>query len=378
MERARKIFSIILTAFFLSWISLVLLNDPFQFYKEQKISKSENRNLVRKPFFNIALLDPYPKAYEAYFNDHFIFRPQILRLNTLSSFYLFHKSPAPEDVAIGSNGWLYLVQKEKRVYNGKFKLSSSQLLGIAQELKRRAALLEQMGTKFYVAFAPMKQEIYPEYLPPDYVHCPTGTVTDKIAEMITKCKGVTLIDLKKPLLEAKKYGRLYHKIDNHWNRLGAYYAYRAITARIREDFPAVKMLGDSDVQFHDTAMQKGNLSVMIDMADFIKDVDKVPYFRHPRSKPGQTAGYKPPFKEMPDIFELVREIDDPSLPRVLVIRDSFGNAMIPFFDETFRKTVYIFDSWQYDYNKVIVENEKPDIVLLLIFEPHISHIVKVW
>ena len=375
MEKSKKIFATILTALFLCWISLNLLNKPFRFYKAQKISKSENRNLVEKPVFNPGLLDPYPKAYEAYFNDHFLFRPQLLRFNTLFNYFLFHKSPSPEDVAIGSDGWFFFAQKEKKVFTGKYTLTNKQILDIAKELKQRADLLDQMGTKFYVVFAPMKSDIYPEFLPPDYVHCPTGNVTEKIIAAIKKSGGINLIDIEQPLQEAKKYGRLFNKKDNHWNRFGAFYAYKAIAKRIQTDFPAVKILDNSDIHFRDTLTMSGNLAIMIDLADYMKEVDIVPDFLHSRAKTGQESGYKPDNNVADDGFEIVKETNDPALPKALVIRDSFTNAMMPFFDETFRKTVYIFDSWQYDYHKMIVENEKPDLVLLIIYEPHISHLI---
>jgi hypothetical protein len=301
----------------------------------------------------------------------------MLRFNTLFDFFLFHKSPSPEDIAIGSHGWFYLAQKDKKVFNGKYTLENQQILDIAKELKKRTNDLEKIGTKFYVVFAPIKPDIYPEFLPPDYFRCPTGNVTEKIVATIRKYGGINLIDIEKPLREARKYGQLYFKTDNHWNRLGAYFAYREITRRIQEDFPAVKMIEKSDIQFRDTVIGPGNLASMIDLADYMKDSDKVPYLLHARAKPGQTTGYKPPFSEMPDNFEIVRETNDPMLPKVLVIRDSFTNALMPFLDETFRKTVYIFDAWLYDYNKVIVENERPDIVLLIIYEPHIGHVVKI-
>jgi alginate O-acetyltransferase complex protein AlgJ len=377
MGRTRKIFAILVTAYFLFWISLFILNEPVQFYKETKISKSENRNLTKKPFFDILQIDPYPKAYEAFFNDHFIFRPQLLRFNTLFNFFLFHKSPSPKDVAVGKDGWFFLSQKEKQVFTGKYTLSNNQILDIAEDLKQRAYILDEAGIKFYVAFAPMKQNIYPEFLPSDYVHCSTGTVTEKISVTIRKMKGVTLIDLEKPLLAAKKYGRIYNKTDNHWNRFGAYFAYKEIAGRIKEDFPGLKIVQKSEISFRDTVMPSGNLATMMDLADYFREIDPVPYLKHSRVNIGKKVGYKPPNSGLGDSFEIVRETNDPSLPKVLVIRDSFTNALMPFLDETFRKTVYIFDGWQYDDNKVIVDNEKPDIVLLIIFEPHISHLIHV-
>jgi len=374
MERSKIIFAIVLTTLFLCWISLLLLNEPFQFYKEPKISKSENRNLARKPFFNPGLLDPYPNAYESYFNDHFLFRPQLLRFNTLANYFLFHKSPSPNDVAIGKEGWFYLAQKEKKLYTGKYSLTNRQIIDIAWEFKHRTDHLQKKGIKFYVVFAPMKQDIYPEFLPADYIHCPTGTVTEKIVAAMKTCGGINYIDLEKPLLEAKKYGRLYNKADNHWNKFGAYFAYKEIAKRIREDFPAVKVIENSDVSFRDTLTCSGNLAIMTDLSDYIKEVDILPTLKHQRARTGRNAGYKPPQNDLGDDYELVRETGDPALPRAVVIRDSFTNALKPYLDETFQKTVYIFDGWQYYENTEIIDHEKPDLVLLIVYEPHIHNV----
>jgi alginate O-acetyltransferase complex protein AlgJ len=377
MERPGKIFAIILTVLFVCWISLLFLNEPLRFYKEQNISRSENRALARKPFVNLSLLDPYPKAYETYFNDHFLFRPQLVRFNTLTNYFLFDKSPSSEDVTIGKDGWLYLGQKGKKVFTGKFMLSKEQIQGIAEELKNRTLLLEQMGIKFYVVFAPLKEDIYPEFLPASHAHCPTGTVTEKTIEVIRKTVGINFIELEKPLLEARKYGRLYNKTDNHWNRLGAYYAYREIAKRVRKDFPLVRMVENSALSFHEKIIPSGNLAIMADLSDYMKEVDIVPYMNNPRAKPGKKGGIKPPPGVPDGHFEMVRETGDATLPKALLIRDSFTDALMPFLDETFQRTVYIFDDWHYDFNRVVVENEKPDLVILVMYEPNISVLIHI-
>ena len=54
------------------------------------------------------------------------------------------------------------------------------------ELHNRTAKYADMGIKFYVLFAPMKQEIYPEKLPVFYRRSPGGTLTDKIIASISE------------------------------------------------------------------------------------------------------------------------------------------------------------------------------------------------
>jgi alginate O-acetyltransferase complex protein AlgJ len=375
MHKGNRIYSALLSLFFVCWIFFPVLNGWFRFFDEPVISKSENRTLAKRPVFDVAFLDPYPKKYEFFYNDHFIFRQHLLHFNALIKYFLFRKSPSPEDVAVGKEGWFYLAQKDKSVFTGTYFLSNDQVLEIAKELSRRTILLARKGIRFYVAFAPTKPEIYPEFLPPDYRRSPTGTVTEKVTAMVGKIGGVNLIYLKTPLLEAKKYGMLFLKTDNHWNKIGSYYAYREIAERIREDYPAVKVIEKTDVRFRDTIVRPGNLAIMSGLSEYLTETEIIPTLRSSRARPGEKVGYKPPNSEIGDYFEIVRETGDTSLPGVLVIRDSFTNALAPYLDETFRKTVYIFDGWKYGLNQEIVDHEHPDIVLLIIYEPHIPHVV---
>jgi alginate O-acetyltransferase complex protein AlgJ len=377
MKRPGNIFSVVLIVFFLSWISLPLLNNALMIFQEPETSKTENRNLARKPLFNIALLDPYPKRYEKYYNDHFLLRTQLLRVNALTDYFLFRKSPAPQDVAIGKEGWMYLTQKEKEVYTGAFMLNDYQVFRLVKELRDRTIQLKQMGIRFYVAFAPTKPDIYPEYLPDDFIYCRTGTVTEKIISQIKKYRDINFIELENPLIEAKKHARLFNKTDNHWNNIGGFVAYRELAKRICRDFPTMRVLTDSDIVFHDTISKPGNLAIMTNLTDYMKEQDFIPVIRDSKSKSGKKSGYKPlHYWEPTDNLEVVSETGENTRPKALVFRDSFTNAVMPFLDESFGKTVYIFDSWRYGFNRPIVENEKPDFVLLIIFEPHVANLLQ--
>jgi len=57
-----------------------------------------------------------------------------------------------------------------------------------------------------------------------------------------------------------------------------------------------------------------------------------------------------------------------------MIRDSFGSTLIPYLNEHFSESVYIFDMWNYCLNEDILFNEKPDIFIQTVVEPFISNI----
>ena len=50
--------------------------------------------------------------------------------------------------------------------------------------------------------------------------------------------------------------------------------------------------------------------------------------------------------------------------------------MFPFLAENFSVTEKIFDKWEYKLNESIVENEKPDVFLMIVLESNLRNIIK--
>jgi len=75
-------------------------------------------------------------------------------------------------------------------------------------------------------------------------------------------------------------------------------------------------------------------------------------------------------------YEIVKYVPGSNQPKIMIIRDSFINALIPYIDETFSRTVYIWDNWKYQLNKPIVENEKPDVLLILLVEKNLINLLE--
>ena len=369
-----KKYKLLLILLFLFMISFALLNDLVHFYKVPLTSPSENRNLATKPVFNLGKLDPFAPKYTAFFNDHFPFREEIKKWNSLFSFFILHESPLPKEVSVGKDGWIFYRQKEILVYNGKFNLSPWQVKSIAQELHKRTNEYRKKGVRFYVAFPPMKPEVYPEKLPAEFRRAKEGTVTDRIEEAILADSTIAFIDLKKALLEAKKEGQLYPQTDNHWNQVGSFYGYQAIMKRICQDF-SLHPLTRSDFTYKTEQYDGGNLANMIGLDEYLPRKEKVPVMKKLKSSWLTSTRKKPDWAKFIDDYEMISTTKDPSLPNILVIRDSYTYMLMPYLNESFNTTTYIFDSWVYGRNDEIVDELKPDIILLLIFEPHISHLI---
>lgn len=375
--KGKKLYAILSTIVFLIIICLPLSNHIFHFSDKQEISKSEKRVLATKPKLDIQKPDSFPMAYEAYFNDHFIHREKLLQLHTYIYFFWYKQSPLPEKVDLGKDSWLFYTEKERAVYEGTFKLNSIEIDKIVDELNRRDSILQSMNIPFVILIAPTKAEIYSDQLPSYYRR--TGkTFTQEIIENIQNRTKIPVVYPKEALTKAKKKFQTYHQFDNHWNQLGAFFAYSELMQKIKKHFPnlKIKMLKMEDVKLKKEITNGGNLANMIGLDHLLKETNYTFEVKNKKATDAPKQNYKPISGfAYPNEYETVSEIKNSNLSKALIIRDSYINAMMPYLNESFSKSSYIFDAWQYKLNDEILKNESPDIFILEIYEPHISNIL---
>jgi len=367
----------ILFAFLFGAIMAVpLVSQLTGWYKSPEVSERENRNLAKQPEFDMSLLDPFPPLYEAWYNDHFFMREKLIDLNIWSQLNIMQESPFPDKVTIGKDGWLFDAAKERELYEGNMSIPPEGYRYIMQELHMRTLWYRSQGIRFYVLIAPLKHDISPEYLPAYYHRAPGGTLTDKLVNYIRKDTVIRLITAKEEQLAQKNRFRLYAKLDNHWNFIGGYFGYRALMNEISRDFPQVKPLEISEFGFREDESHGGNLAGMIGLTGKVREETWIPEF--PNLKSVRDPG---PQDTLPDAFpflndsEVHRHIPDSRMPSILVIRDSYGIHLFPFISETFGMTTFYFDGWNYHLNADIALREKPDIVVLEIFEPYFKNVL---
>lgn len=373
---AGSTYDIIATVLFIALIAFPFAAGLTGMRGTAEVSKRENRQLAPKPKFDLTFLDPYPAQYEKWYNDHFTFREQLIDLHIWTLLNQLRESPYPELVTIGQQGWLYDAGKERALYEGKVHIKPEGYNYLMRELHLRTLWCRARGIRFYVAFAPLKHEIYPEFLPAYYRRAPAGTLTDRLVNVIRKDTVIRLITFKEALLAEKKNQRLYSKMDNHWNFLGGYVAYRTLMEEIRKDFPQLRTLERGDFEFRETSTSYGNLAGMIGLGGKEEETVWIPVFPNQKSQDDTYVhlGLPDPFPMLND-SAVRRVIPGSNLPSVMVIRDSYSIYLFPYLAETFGKTFIYFDGWNYHLNEAVIAQEKPDIVILVIFEPHVKNIL---
>jgi len=358
--------NIILTVGFM----VVLILPSIQhFYTIIPASESnENRSLAEIPKLDLNYLDPFPSQYDSYFNDHFSLRNQILAWHATINFKYFNKSPLPEKVFFGKKDWLFLMKDEFEEYRRTNQFSTEDMEKIVNEMVYRKKYLDDKNISLLFVIAPIKYNIYPEYLPTGLNYFNKPSRSHEVRDALIQ-NGINTLDLTNMLIQEKSDELLYYKTDNHWNKLGGFYASRAIIDEIRQEYPQVPKLELENYTISKKTIDGKNLAQMIGLRENFEDISYSLVPDTSKAVKAPKANYTvPQWFSYPKEYELVFTTSNNSLPSMLFIRDSFGNAAMPYLSECFDRSVFIFDRWNYTSNEHIIENENPDIVVYMVLE----------
>jgi hypothetical protein len=315
----------------------------------------ENRNLTPAPQWKWTkkALQKFPLAWEAYYKDHFGWRNSLLQAHSLLLVQVLKQSTS-EDIVIGEEGWLYTANDGTlRDYQGLLPLTQEELEFFRQTLEARRDWLKKRNCHFLFILTPDKQSIYPEYLPNYLQNRKRKTRADQLIEYLNQNSDLDVIDARPLLRQAKSLGPLFYLTDTHWNSLGAWVIYNEIVSYLKKDFSSMP---PSDLkQFHLKSKSfRGDLALVLGLSHHLTE-----------SAPQLIPYHSPRATELPHPFHRITEIKDSTLPRAVIHRDSFFNALIPFASELFEKATYI---WDYKLNTKLIENDEPDIVILEMVE----------
>lgn len=352
-----------------------LLNNGVHIF--ERVSSTENRKLSAWPQFNACSIDEFIKGMENYLIDHLDVRNNAIRFHNKLNVFVFRSSPSPVKALVGKNNWLYLSGEELRTFVGTELFTDNELREFKEEIIKRKKIVASYNAKLIIAIVPNKPNIYPEFMPDHIIKSLSGGYGQQMQSYLKK-NGLPVIDLYTTLNENKDHRDIYFKTDNHWNDLGAFVATNAILKVLRTSSPTVKLLDTLDYPVRVEEKKDGCLSKMLNVENEIKDVNHRPYPRANFKSAMEKDKRYPVIKDFayPWEYEEVYHQQDTSLPRVLVIRDSFGKALLPYLSEQCHICVGIWDAWNYGLNEAIIKDCKPDFVIYLIAESQLKNVMK--
>jgi alginate O-acetyltransferase complex protein AlgJ len=354
------------------FLGLILLPTADHFLKlDHAEPPQENRLPAKWPAFKgLGQSREFITGVEKYFDDHFGFRNRLVRLNHHWKGQLFHDPGNSLFVMVGRDGWLYFSGLEAIPRCMRTAVFTQQELeNWRRLLEMRRDWLRARGGKYLFVVPPDKPTVYPEYLP-DWLKPGTGpTKVQQLAAYLKAHSTVEMLDLSQALKEAKKIRVAYQKTDTHWNAFGGFMAYRAVVEALARQIPGLKPVPVDALGWEPVVTGKGgDLARIMGVADTQWETEAV--------KPVVLK----PLAELQHVYDPVRlpqsgmketwpffTLNTNASGKAILVRDSFAGSWYPYLGQHFREVIYLWkysnDYPHYEWNRPLVEREKPDVVI---------------
>lgn len=315
---------------------------------------SENRFLSEKPRFFTetgTLNAQYFDELQTYISEHFAFRGELVEADSRIKYELFH-TPCDNQVVIGKDGWLFF--GETLADYAGVTLTGAELDGIAQKLAEVRDYVRSQGKEPLFVIVPNKNSIYGEYMPKRF-----GSVAQvrnlTLLQERMDARNIPYVDAYRILLANKEKGALYLHEDTHWNNTGARLILNGIYAAysIPERYD---LSGYTLEESHEPDLYK-----MLFPATQHYEQQRI-------YDDGRTYKYVGRLHSLDDMT-IRTSSGDGSGKAVLVYRDSFGRAMIPYMAASFDKAVFNRST---PYNLSLVGQTECDYVLFEIVERNLG------
>ncbi|MEM7562381.1 MAG: hypothetical protein AAF353_04925 [Pseudomonadota bacterium] len=357
---------VLFAAAFGALISLPLLLMPFG--EDREISAREQRKLAPIPAFpiNAGELEKFPDYFTAYYDDHFGQRNRIIAWANRLKHRLFGKYTTTK-VFPGRDGWLfYNIDGSILDRVGYFSPTEDTMSGWRNALDEKARWMKDLGVEYLFVIPPNKASVYTDKLPDSISSVLGQTRLQTFTEFLQRSDypSENLLDLGPLLVDSKSEEPVFFKTDTHWNDYGAFLAYQATMEKIKRWFPDSPVLRIEDMKsarfdkIGDIArftMAHEEFSEVAKSIQPARPCEKVP----PRvvSEFADTDAYKKSPKRLPTLTGCRN-----ARIKAIVMHDSFGRFIQPFFNESFAEVIYMPSYNVFDMESFI-QQIKPDLFI---------------
>ena len=326
----------------------------------EKTSATENRNLATFPQnFAFDSASSYFSQVEQCYNDRFFGRFFLSGIS--DEIKVFFDDRGSERVMKGDDEWLFTMDSlpETKISWG---LDDEKMEHAGKYLNAISEYAASKGKQFIYVICPDKFRIYGDklsyYPPTSYLE---DNVVDRFVDYLRKHYDFPVIYQRKELLQKRLETDhvLYFKYDTHWTGEGAYYGlYQPVLNAL--SIPPIPV-----DHWKQKEKKDGDLiSVLFsDSRRFLK-LESHQYFEPAFNKKATT-------RLIEDIhnpysgFEIVLSSNPDGIPKnVLFLRDSYMNAVIDCFANTFQEEVFIWRPYPLFYESDLDYINQSDIIVL--------------
>ncbi|MBB6732365.1 DHHW family protein [Cohnella zeiphila] len=331
---------------------------------DRSFSESENRVLEQQPRFSphSLLSGSFASDYETYSSDQFAFRDAWVGAKTDADRALGKKDS--NGVYLGKDG--YLIEQ----YTSPSEADLADRIRAIQAFDQATP-----GLRKYVLLAPTAAALLADKLP---AYAPVGDERadlDRVRRLLPD--NIRFVDVVSAL-NAEREQPLFYKTDHHWTTEGAYYAFRELCRQmgivpLDEDSFDIRQVTD---RFYGSLYSKsGFRHLQPDRIDLYLPKKsgkiKVSYVDEGRITDSLYEPENLGKKDKYAVFlngnhALIRiETDGPADKRLLVVKDSYANSLIPFLTGHFGEIDVV--DLRYDDEsllKLVQERQIQDVLIL--------------
>lgn len=328
--------------------------------KDKEFSELENRYLEKMPEFSVeSLIDgSFTSKFEKYLTDQFILRDEFVMLKSISEKALGRKEN--NGVYLGDNG--YLLQR--------FELPDEKILSRNIEAVENFASIVDIPV--YASIIPTSVNIYSEKLPKFAYTFDENIILNKVQN---KWKNAKYIDIQSEL-QKNKNEYIYYKTDHHWTSLGAYFGYKKIMETMGKPPKLPANLSEKVVSsdfygtYHSKALDIGTKPDIL--TSYIDDKNtKVAIYENQYPRTGTL--YDESFIDKKDKYSYFLGGNFPQVKlstgngngNLLIIKDSYSNALAPFFLDDYKQiTMLDLRFYKLPISEFIKENNIDEVLIL--------------
>jgi len=332
----------------------------------------ENRDPTPAPSppRSVTELRAWPKAMDGYVADAFPARKHLIAaLNYLR--YRMGVSGASQ-VIVGRDGWLYY---DNGTHLGAARndptFTDDQARDWLAGLAGRTEWLQARGVHHLVLIGPDKEMIVPEHGPRWFSGPDPNRPAPLLARLNATAKAGEIIDPSALLRQQARWGlNVYNPYETHWTGLGAYKAYVMVMRRL-----AAAGVTDGPrpltafAEITDDPFKPRNLSEMLGIASYV-DAD-YQQFRDPASTSKTVWLTEKQHWAAPQVIETGQG----GKPVLLMLRDSFSLALLPFLEGHFSRIV-LYHYEEGFWRPELIERFKPDVVIMETIESGLPWVMK--
>ncbi|XID94921.1 DHHW family protein [Paenibacillaceae bacterium WGS1546] len=331
---------------------------------DKPFSESENRVLDERPDFSLhsLLSGQFTSDYESYTSDQFAFRDAWVGAKTGADRALGKKDS--NGVFLGKDG--YLLEQ----YDSPSDADLEDRVRAIQTFDHATP-----GLRKYVMLAPTAASLLSNKLP---AYAPVGdgrADLDRIRRLLPQ--PIRFVDVYSALY-AEREQPIFYKTDHHWTTEGAYYAYRELCRQmgiVPQDQDSFDVRQVTDEFYGSLYSKSGFRRLQPDRIDlYLPKTDSKIKVSYADEGLISDSLYEPDHLRKKDKYAvflngnhaLIRiATDGPADKKLLVVKDSYANSLIPFLTKHFGE-IDVVDLRYYDEPllKLVQERQFQDMLIL--------------